>query len=145
MAFAHYRQGRLFYVGGCQTGLFCPVGTEGADDIFPSDWRPHMAMSGNTAAGRNQLTSPKDRGIMLLADEPVNLDNVNNALPTVQADREYTSPSGCHVKMFFRKEHDPGIRKEIARLLLTAFEQEGNDENETSHVSVQSIDEGTGR
>ena len=104
-----------------------------------------MAMSGNTAAGRNQLTSPEDRGIMLLADEPVNLDNVNNALPTVQADREYTSPSGCHVKMFFRKEHDPGIRKEIARLLLTAFEQEGNDENETSHVSVQSIDEGTGR
>jgi hypothetical protein len=82
---------------------------------------------------------------MLLAEEPANLDNVNNALPTVRADREYTSPSGCHVKMFFRKEHDPGIRKEIARLLLTAFEQEGNDENETSHVSVQSIDEGTGR
>ena len=104
-----------------------------------------MAMPENTAAGKNQLTSPEDRGIMLLAEEPANLDNVNNALPTVQADREYTSPSGCHVKMFFRKEHDPGIRKEIARLLLTAFEQEGNDANETSHVSVQSIDEGTGR
>ena len=104
-----------------------------------------MAMPGNTASGRNQLTSEEDRENMLLAEEPANLDNVNNALPTVQADREYTSPSGCHVKMFFRKEHDPGIRKEIARLLLTAFEQEGNDENETSHVSVQSIDEGTGR
>ena len=104
-----------------------------------------MAMSRNTAAGRNQLTSPEDRGIMLLADEPANLENGIRTLPTVQADREYTSPSGCHVKMFFRKEHDPGIRKEIARLLLTAFEQEGNDENETSHVSVQSIDEGTGR
>ena len=104
-----------------------------------------MAMSGNTVIGRNQLTSQGDRENMLLAEEPSNLDNVNNALPTVQADREYTSPSGCHVKMFFRKEHDPGIRKEIARLLLTAFEQEGNDENETSHVSVQSIDEGTGR
>ena len=104
-----------------------------------------MAMPENTAEGRNQLTSPEERGIMLLADEPVHLENVNNALPTVQADREYISPSGCHVKMFFRKEHDPGIRKEIARLLLTAFEQEGNDENETSHVSVQSIDEGTGR
>ena len=103
-----------------------------------------MAMSGNTAAGRNQLTSEEDRENMLLAEEPANLENVNNVLPTVQADREYTSPSGCHVKMFFRKEHDPGIRKEIARLLLTAFEQEGN-ENETSHVSVQSIDEGTGR
>ena len=70
-----------------------------------------MATSGNTAAGRNQLTSLEGRGIMLLADEPTNLDNVNNALPTVQADREYTSPSGCHVKMFFRKEHDPGIRR----------------------------------
>ena len=104
-----------------------------------------MAMSWNTAEGRNQLTSEEDRENMLLAEEPANLDNVNNALPTVQADREYTSPTGCHVKMFFRKEHDPGIRKEIARLLLTAFEQEGNDENETSHVSVQSIDEGTGR
>ena len=104
-----------------------------------------MAMPENTAAGKNQLTSPEDRGIMLLAEEPANLDNVNNALPTVQADREYTSPSGCHVKMFFRKEHDPGIRKEIARLLLTAFEQERDDEIETSHVSVQSIDEGTGR
>ena len=104
-----------------------------------------MAMPGNTASGRNQLTSEEDRGIIPLTERPANLDNVNNALPTVQADREYTSPSGCHVKMFFRKEHDPGIRKEIARLLLTAFEQEGNDENETSHVSVQSIDEGTGR
>ena len=104
-----------------------------------------MAMSGATAEGRNQLTSPEDRGIMLLADEPANLENGIRTLPTVQADREYTSPSGCHVKMFFRKEHDPGIRKEIARLLLTAFEQEGNDANETSHVSVQSIDEGTGR
>ena len=103
-----------------------------------------MSVTENTVADRNPLTSLGDRGIMLLADEPANLDNVNNALPTVQADREYTSPSGCHVKMFFRKEHDPGIRKEIARLLLTAFEQEGN-ENETSHVSVQSIDEGTGR
>ena len=104
-----------------------------------------MAMSGNTAADRNQLTSEKDRENMLLAEEPANLENGIRTLPTVQADREYTSPSGCHVKMFFRKEHDPGIRKEIARLLLTAFEQEGNDENETSHVSVQSIDEGTGR
>ena len=104
-----------------------------------------MAMSGNTAEARNPLTSGEGRGIMLLTERPANLDNANNALPTVQADREYTSPSGCHVKLFFRKEHDPGIRKEIARLLLTAFEQEGNDENETSHVSVQSIDEGTGR
>lgn len=104
-----------------------------------------MAMSGNTATGRNQLTSEEDRENMLLAEEPAHLENGIRTLPTVQADREFISPNGCHVKMFFRKEHDPGIRKEIARLLLTAFEQEGNDANETSHVSVQSIDEGTGR
>ena len=34
-----------------------------------------MSATGNTAADRNQLTSPEDRGIMLLADEPANLDN----------------------------------------------------------------------
>ena len=77
----------FFYVNGCQTGLFCPVGTEGADDTFPSDWRPPMAMSGNTVAGRNQLTSSEDRGIMLLADEPAHLENGIRTLPTVQADR----------------------------------------------------------
>ena len=104
-----------------------------------------MAMPGNTPSTRNPLTLKESRANMLLAEKPEHLENEISALPSVQADREYTSPNGCHVKMFFRKEHDPGIRKEIARLLLTAFEQEGNDENETSHVSVQSIDEGTGR
>lgn len=104
-----------------------------------------MAMPGNTPSTRNPLTLKESRANMLLAEKPEYLENEISALPSVQADREYTSPNGCHVKMFFRKEHDPGIRKEIARLLLTAFEQEGNDANETSHVSVQSIDEGTGR
>ena len=104
-----------------------------------------MSATRNTVAARIPLTSQDNRGIMLLAEKPEHLENEISALPSVQADREYTSPNGCHVKMFFRKEHDPGIRKEIARLLLTAFEQEGNDANETSHVSVQSIDEGTGR
>lgn len=70
-------------------------------------------MTESTAAGRNQLTSPEDRGIMLLADEPANLENGIRTLPTVQADREYTSPSGCHVKMFFRKEHDPGMQIKV--------------------------------
>ena len=90
------------------------------------------------------LTSTRER-VMMPLEQTANLENEISALPSVQADREYTSPSGCHVKMFFRKEHDPGIRKEIARLLLTAFEKEGNDEHETCHVSVQSIDERSGR
>ncbi len=91
------------------------------------------------------LTSPCGRVNMGMGQRSVDLENEISVLSPVQADREYTSPSGCQVKMFFKKEHDPGIRKEIARLLLTAFEQEGNDENETSHVPVQSIDERTGR
>ena len=103
-----------------------------------------MAIPGNTAKVRKSLTSLDNRANMLLANQPAHLENEISALPSVQADREYTSPSGCHVKMFFKKEHNPGIRKEIARLLLTAFEQEGNDENETSHVSVQSINERPG-
>ena len=51
-----------------------------------------MAMSGATAGGRNQLTSPEDRGIMLLAEKLEHLENEISALPSVQADREYTSP-----------------------------------------------------
>ncbi len=72
---------------------------------------------------RKNLTLSDDRGNMAMGNQPMNLENRISALPSVQADREYTSPGGCHVKMFFKKEHDPGIRKEIARLLLTAFEQ----------------------
>ena len=88
-----------------------------------------MAMLGNTPFTRNPLTLKESRANMVL-------ENEISTLPSVQADREYTSPNSCHVKMFFRKEHDPGIRKEIAWLLLTPFEQEGSDANEASHVSV---------
>ena len=93
----------------------------------------------------NDLTFDESRANIPMSDPLMNLENKICTLPTVQADREYTSPSGCHVKMIFKKENNPGIRKEIARLLLTAFELERNVENETSHVSVQSINEGTGR
>ena len=104
-----------------------------------------MAIHGNTLPTRKQLTLRDSRANMLLANQPADLENEISVLPSVQADHEYTTTSGCHVKVFFKKEHDPGIRKEIARLLLTAFEQEGNDDNETSYVSVQSIDEGPSR
>ena len=78
-------------------------------------------------------------------ESPANLENSNkDELTSVQASREFTTPNGCHVKVFFSKKHDPGIRKEIARLLLTAFEQERIVDDETSHVSVQSINQRTG-
>ena len=71
-----------------------------------------------------------------------NLDNANNsACASVQkASREFTRTDGCHVKVYFKKDYDPKIRQEVARLLLTAFEKEGNaDEEETSSLSVQSF------
>ena len=54
----------------------------------------------------------------------VNLDNANsNALLNVQIPLEYKTPNGCQVKLTFRKESKPGVREEIARLLLDAFEE----------------------
>ena len=71
------------------------------------------------------LSSKPGRDTM---EEETNLDNTHNELTTEQAAREFTTPEGCHVKVFFRKEYDPAIRKEVARLLLAAFEQERNEE-----------------
>ena len=90
------------------------------------------------------LTYPAGRASMNTGEKPANLENEISALPSVQASREFSTPSGCHVRMFFKTEHDPSIRKEIARLLLAAFKQERNVDNETSNVSVQSFDEGAG-
>ena len=60
-------------------------------------------------------------------------------LPTVQADREIITPNGCRVRVFFKTDHNPMVRKEIARLLLAAFMQERMVDDETSHVLVQGI------
>ena len=94
---------------------------------------------------KNNLTSSEGRANMAMGTSPVHLENEISALPTVQADREFTTTNGCHVRLYFNKESDPKIRKEIARLLLTAFEMERNADDETTHVSVQGIDKGTGR
>lgn len=60
-----------------------------------------------------------------MAGTPMNLDNANScAQPlTAQIPFEYTTSDGCHVKLTFRKESKPGVREEIARLLLDAFEE----------------------
>ena len=75
--------------------------------------------------------TPKDTKICMepiigtASDEAsTNLDNVNNsALLNVQIPLEYKTPNGCQVKLTFRKESKPGVREEIARLLLDAFEE----------------------
>ena len=72
-------------------------------------------------------SGPSHSKIVEGQESPANLENSNNSeLTSVQASREFTTPDGCHVKVFFSKKHDPGIRKEVARLLLAAFE-EGKD------------------
>ena len=85
-------------------------------------------------------------GIIEKGESPANLDNGTGEteLTSVQASREFTTTDGCHVDAFFRKEHDPSVRREIARLLLAAFE-ERNVDDETRDVSVQGVDERTGR
>ena len=90
------------------------------------------------------LTAEPNMDSITDGNQSANLDNENknNALTSVQANREFTT-NGCHVKVFFKKDYNPGIRKEIARLLLTSFEQEGNVDEETSSLSVQSINEKT--
>ena len=67
-------------------------------------------------------------GIIEDGKKPANLDKKISALSSVQASREITTENGCHVKLFFRKENDPGIRKVIARQLLAAIMNERNEE-----------------
>ncbi len=75
--------------------------------------------------------TPKDAKICMepiigtASDEAsTNLDNANNsAQPFVQMSREVITSNGCHVKLIFRKESKPGVREEIARLLLASFEE----------------------
>ena len=74
---------------------------------------------------------PKDAKICMepiigtASDEAsTNLDNANNsAQPFVQMSREVIASNGCHVKWISRKESKPGVREEIARLLLASFEE----------------------
>ncbi len=103
-----------------------------------------QAQTGKQKNTNTDLTSIRTRAIIPSDQPTVNLDNEMCALPPVQANREFMTTNGCRVRMLFKAENDPTIRKEIARLLLTAFEQERNADDETSHVSVQGFDERAG-
>ena len=76
--------------------------------------------------------------------EPENLDNEILALSSVQMPREITTENGCHVSLRFRKEEDPNIHREIARMLIAAFEKRRSSGHETSAMSVQSINQRAG-
>ena len=71
---------------------------------------------------KNDLTCSDGRANMLSGEQPTNLENEISAQSTVQTTREIIT-NGCHVKLVFKGEHDPQVRKDIARLLLAAFEQ----------------------
>ena len=75
----------------------------------------------------------------LTGDTPMNLDNNIVALPTVQVPREVTTSNGCHVSLRFRAEDDPKVHREIAGMLLAAFERKRSNEHETSIMPVQSF------
>ena len=70
----------------------------------------------------NGLTCLDSRANMPSGEQPSYLENDISAQSTVQTTREFTT-NGCHVRLVFKGEHDPQIRKDIARIMLTAFEQ----------------------
>ncbi len=70
----------------------------------------------------NNLTCSDGRVNMPSSEQPANLENRISAQSTVQTTREITA-NGCHVRLVFKVENDPRVHTNIARLMLTAFEQ----------------------
>ncbi len=66
------------------------------------------------------------------------LDNEISALSSVQPIREMRTTNGCKVTMVFRAESNPQVRKDVAGMLLSAFERRSMN-HEASALSVQSF------
>lgn len=66
------------------------------------------------------------------------LENEIRAQPSVQQCREVRTTNGCKVTMVFRPESNPQVRKDVAGMLLAAFERRSMN-HEASSLSVQSI------
>ena len=92
------------------------------------------------AADKNLLTSPEDRANMTLAEKPANLDNEICAQPAVHVPRTITAANGCRVTLLFNDQTKPGLRKEIALMLLDSFREREGKNYEASVVPVQSFD-----
>ena len=56
-------------------------------------------MAPGTADSKNRLTSPEDRAIMPVGNQPANLDNEISAQPAVQVPRTITAANGCRVTL----------------------------------------------
>ena len=97
-------------------------------------------MAPGTADSKNRLTSPEDRAIMPVGNQPANLDNEISAQPAVQVPRTITAANGCRVTLLFNDQTKPGLRKEIALMLLDSFREREGKNYEASVVPVQSFD-----
>ena len=68
----------------------------------------------------------------------MNLENEISATTSVQQCREVRTTNGCRVTMVFRPQSNPQVRKDVAGMLLAAFERRSMN-HEASSLPVQSI------
>lgn len=69
----------------------------------------------------------------------MNLDNRMSTLPSVQSYRKMTTANGCKVTLEFRPISNPQINRDVAKMLLMAFQRKRSMNHEASFMSVQSI------
>lgn len=75
----------------------------------------------------------------------MNLDNQMSTLPTVQTCRQMITSNGCKVTLEFSPSPNPQINRDVAEMLLAAFQRKRSMNHEASLMSVQSIHQGAGR
>lgn len=75
----------------------------------------------------------------------MNLDNRISAQPSVQACRQMITSNGCKVTLEFSPISNPQINRDVAEMLLAAFQKKRSMNHEASSMSVQGIHQGTGR
>jgi len=69
----------------------------------------------------------------------MHLENRISAIPSVQGCREMTTSNGCNVTLVFSPKSNPQARREVAGMLLAAFERRRSNNHEASTMPVQSI------
>lgn len=75
----------------------------------------------------------------------MNLDNQMSTQPTVRTCRQMTTSNGCKVTLEFSPFPNPQVNRDVAEMLLAAFQRKRSMNHEASSMSVQSIHQGTGR
>lgn len=74
----------------------------------------------------------------------MNLDNVNSAHQCTILPRDFVAKNGCRVILQFTEKPNPNVDREIAEMLISIFLKKRSNDDEESHVSLQSLDEGAG-